>query len=229
MNLPDQQTARRIVPQIAFKLLLVLVLFIASISIFGFIVHEVLIENEVDLDQHIHKWVDSFKTDTLIQFMRRITFFGSSYFLLPAYCLLIIFFFLKRRKSLAIDIGIIGLSSTLFLHSLKFFFKRGRPESPLISPLRTFSFPSGHALSSFIFCSVLVYIIWKTEIPLWLKWLLSLLLICFSLLIGVSRIMLNMHYPSDVIAGISLGLAWVLLSFWLLEKMNARSRKKQIQ
>ena len=114
------------------------------------------------------------------------------------------------------------------MFGLKEFFHRKRPDLPLIRTLDNFSFPSGHALSSFIFCSVLVYLVWKGGLYTAWKWALSVLLILFSISIGISRIVLRYHYASDVIAGFCLALAWVIFSLWLEKKLTSRKTELQL-
>jgi undecaprenyl-diphosphatase len=96
----------------------------------------------------------------------------------------------------------------------------------LIGPLKNFSYPSGHATSGFIFYGLLVYLVWKTNIPKPYKWLTSSILILFSLLIGFSRIYLRVHYASDVVAGFCIGLAWLALSIWLIEQIRKNKVKR---
>ena len=102
-------------------------------------------------------------------------------------------------------------------------FRRVRPPNPLIDGLENFSFPSGHATSAFIFYGLLTYLVWKTEIPKLYKYIIGAILITFSLLIGFSRIYLRVHYPSDVLAGICIGFAWLILTVWLFERLKRKS------
>jgi undecaprenyl-diphosphatase len=85
--------------------------------------------------------------------------------------------------------------------------------------LKNFSYPSGHATSGFIFYGLLVYLVWKTNIPKLYKWLTASILILLSLLIGFSRIYLRVHYASDVVAGL---LYWICMagSFHLAHRAN---------
>ena len=154
--------------------------------------------------------------------MSGFTFFGSSIFLFPAYTLIVLYFLFKRKRRIAINIAVIALSSTAMLHLLKRIFQRQRPDLPLITSLKTYSFPSGHAVSSFIFCMIIVHLIWETTLGKVWKWISTVLLILFSLCIGVSRIFLKVHYASDVLAGFCLGLVWVLLAFWLLKRIEKK-------
>ena len=156
--------------------------------------------------------------------MQGLSFFGSHYFLIPAYVLIVTFLFLKHKNSDAINIIVIVLSSTALLFGLKAIYRRHRPELPLLREFHNYSFPSGHALSSFIFCSILIYLIWKSDLRSVLKYLLAGLLVIFAISIGISRIVLRYHFASDVLAGFALGFAWVIFSFWILKKLSKRSR-----
>lgn len=71
-------------------------------------------------------------------------------------------------------------------------------------------------LPSFIFWSILGYLVWQGYLPKIWKLLLIAALFTFTLMIGISRIVLNVHYATDVIAGFCFGVMWVILSFWLI-------------
>jgi len=111
---------------------------------------------------------------------------------------------------------------------LKQFFHRHRPDLPLVKTLTNFSFPSGHALCSFIFCSVLIYLVDKGNLSLRWKWIFSVLLILLSIIIGISRIVLRYHYATDVLAGFCVGFAWVIFSLWLERKLTPRRVELQL-
>ena len=208
--------------KISFKVLLFSFLFLVSIGLFALLAHEVVGENEDWFDTRVFNFLKGHSSHATIIFFKYITFLGSTYFLLSAYIVVVSYLLIKHRKTDAIDIAIIGITSFLLLQVLKTFFARHRPDLPLFNALTNYSFPSGHALSSFIFCSVLIRLTWKSHWNIKWKYLLSVLLILLALLIGISRIVLRYHYASDVLAGFCLGFAWVLFSFWL----QGRIRKK---
>ena len=211
-----QQTAR----EIPVKVLLTAFLFLVSIFLFAFLAKVVVLGKKDLFDTTVFNFLHDRTTPLLIQLMKVITFFGSAPFLFPAYVLLVVILLLKKQTRLALDIAIIGLSSDLLKLALKNSFKRHRPDLPLLETLNSYSFPSGHALSSFIFFSIIIYVLWVENIkPLW-KWTLSVFLILFSMSIGISRIVLRFHYASDVIAGFCLGFTWVIFSLWLLNKIH---------
>ncbi len=88
--------------------------------------------------------------------------------------------------------------------------------TPLLHEAKGFSFPSGHALMSVTFYGLLIVIVWEFVKAPWLRWLLSILLALLILIIGFSRVYLRVHYASDVVAGFSVGLVWLILSIWAL-------------
>lgn len=89
---------------------------------------------------------------------------------------------------------------------LKLLFDRPRPQLwPTGATFHGSSFPSGHAMSSAVFVAALVALAWRTRwrIPVALAGALALLAV------GLSRLVLGAHYPSDVLGGWSFAFAWV--------------------
>lgn len=86
-------------------------------------------------------------------------------------------------------------------------FQRERPglwES--IAPESTYSFPSGHAMGSMTLAVTLVFLAWPTR---W-RWPVLLAMALFVPLVGLSRVHLGVHYPSDILAGWCAALVWVV-------------------
>ncbi|HXL55697.1 MAG TPA: phosphatase PAP2 family protein [Chitinophagaceae bacterium] len=213
----------RLLKLISLELIAVACLFIAALFLFAWIAHEAVYENEDAFDQKIFAFLASYTSTSFLKVMEIFTFFGSILFLLPAYIILVTYFFIKKKFRYCIDIAIISLSSSGLMFALKELFHRQRPDLPLIKSIATtYSFPSGHALSSFIFCSVIIDLIWEGKLKLVWKWLFSILLLLFSFTIGISRIVLKMHYATDVIAGFCLGIAWVIISFRILKRIESK-------
>lgn len=153
--------------------------------------------------------------------MRRITFFGTHRFFIPANLWLIAYFLFVRRKSgYSIRIASVALSSLAIMLLLKTIFNRTRPDNPLHQALGK-SFPSGHALMSVTFYGLLVYIIHQTVHNVPLRWTLTIPLVVFVQLIGLSRIYLRNHYPSDIVAGNVTGLLWLIISLRLMDRIEA--------
>jgi undecaprenyl-diphosphatase len=105
----------------------------------------------------------------------------------------------------------------------KYSIARARPDlEPHLVVVKTSSFPSGHATSSMIF-----YLTVALALAAGTRWQrpLAAAAVLLSLLIGLSRVMLGVHWPSDVVGGWSFGLLWVLLTLKPAERLlRANSR-----
>ncbi len=94
---------------------------------------------------------------------------------------------------------------------LKHAFQRTRPDIQHLIEVGGYSFPSGHAMISTAFYGMLGYLLWlslrersKTA------WPVIVLTVCLVFFIGVSRVYLGVHFPSDVIAGFAAGGLWLI-------------------
>ncbi|MFT4196776.1 MAG: phosphatase PAP2 family protein [Pseudoxanthomonas sp.] len=105
-----------------------------------------------------------------------------------------------------------GAVALLLYKTLKRWTRRPRPFAAdgriqaWVAPLDEFSFPSGHTLHAVSF--TLVALAWYP--------LLAVLLVPFALCVGASRVVLGLHYPSDVLAATGIGSALAGLSLWLV-------------
>ena len=216
------ENTERSVRQLPVKFLLASVLFITAILIFSLLAKFIVIDQNHVFDEKVFFFLKDHTTPEVAEWMKAITFFGSTTFLFPAYVVLVTWLLFRGKKRWAFDISVVALSGELMKQTLKHSFQRARPDLPLIESLQSYSFPSGHALSSFILCASIIYLLWNGTYPNFWRWTLSVLLLLFSFLIGFSRIILRFHYASDVIAGFCMGFAWVILSLWLLDKYYER-------
>lgn len=99
--------------------------------------------------------------------------------------------------------------------------QRARPENQLMEAAG-FSFPSGHAMVGLIFFSMVAYLIIKEVKGDSLKWAVGIGFVCLVLLIGVSRIIMKVHFPTDILAGFALGAAYSLTLFNLYKFLGRR-------
>jgi undecaprenyl-diphosphatase len=126
---------------------------------------------------------------------------------------------IARRWREATFAGVSFAGSALLNMATKQFFQRDRPtlwES--IAPEHTFSFPSGHAMGSATLAMVFVLLCWHTR---W-RWVAVALAGSFALLVGLSRIYLGVHYPSDILGGWAAGIAWVSGVYLVLYRIRER-------
>src|ERR1035438_3878268 len=105
----------------------------------------------------------------------------------------------RRFLKYVMMISTMVVSSLLLGWLLKAVFHRSRPPYPLVGGAGGYSFPSGHALGGFIFCGILLFLVWKTLNNYYIKWLLSSFITVFGMCIGLSRIYLHVHYATDIL------------------------------
>lgn len=209
-------------------LIILLALFAGALFLFAFIMHEVLWEKEEAVDNTVFQFLSAnVINDRLTGFMKLITYFASATFLQIAYAALVLLYIIRKNWKRAVEIAFIGIGGFVVNYFMKLSFHRIRPPHPLIERLQSFSFPSGHATSAFIFYGLLTYLVWKTKIPEPYKFIIGSILILFSILIGFSRVYLRVHYPSDVVAGFCIGFAWLLLTVYLFERLKKKSEMEQ--
>src|SRR5689334_4749783 len=105
---------------LSIRFLVVAAVFLLFLFVFIAIANEMVLENENQLDIVVFNQVDRITNPALTKIMRFITIFGSTYFLLPAYLLLIGYFlFFKNNSRLSLDVTAIGITSTIVLFTLK--------------------------------------------------------------------------------------------------------------
>ena len=169
----------------------------------------------------IRPWLNTLMSD--------ITFLGQQQFLLPTNLLLIVYFLTIRRKSwFSIRIAAISLSSLMLIFALKMLFMRERPPDPLLFTAEGYSFPSGHAVMSVAFYGVLMYISSSTVNHKLLRWSIYVFLVLLILSIGFSRIYLRVHYASDVIVGLIVGLLWLIISLYMLKRIENYNKAQAV-
>ncbi|WP_230532514.1 phosphatase PAP2 family protein [Microvirga roseola] len=120
----------------------------------------------------------------------------------------------KRGAALLVTVSIVG--GTILSTALKLGFERPRPDLvPHGAQVYTASFPSGHAMLSAITFLTLGALLVRVEKSRRIKAFILTLAIIMTLLVGSSRVYLGVHWPSDVLAGWSVGAAWAALCWFV--------------
>jgi undecaprenyl-diphosphatase len=120
---------------------------------------------------------------------------------------------LKRRAREGLFAGLALGGSALLNLAAKQSFARERPSLWLsISPETTFSFPSGHAMGSMTLAWVVALLVWRTR---W-RWPVTIAAVLFTVLVGLSRVYIGVHYPSDILAGWTAASVWAASCFFLV-------------
>jgi undecaprenyl-diphosphatase len=146
--------------------------------------------------------------------MKIITKFGNTMTIL----IVVIILMIILNKKEGIMLGISTVDTVLINQIIKYIIRRPRPSHLRLIKQGGYSFPSGHAMISIAVYGFLIYIINKKIENKKLKIILTVLLTLLIILIGISRIYVGVHYPSDIIAGYSISLAILILNITLCNK-----------
>jgi membrane-associated phospholipid phosphatase len=184
--------------------------FFGTLMVFILIAVLVHLYPENQFDRYIQELVHPLATPAWLSFWIRMTFFGSFEFLFPAYIIFILYCVWKHSSRFGLHVAGLAIGGFLSLQILKEVVQRQRPPMALIPDVTDYSFPSGHSASSLIFCALLSYSLWHSTTSRSVRIAGICLLSVLALLIGLSRIVLNVHYPTDVAAGFCFGMLWVV-------------------
>ena len=192
------------------------------ISVFMVVVHELLNDKLDDFDILIYTFTTNFKSYFLTFFFLFISFLASPPTLIIVSLLLFIVF--KNQKY-----GLLSLLNLIFIvllnQGLKIFFSRERPFDWMIINEKGFSFPSGHAMVAAAFYGIIIYLIWKSNTTKKRKIALTVFLCLLIFFIGISRIYLGVHYASDVIAGFTLSISYVIFATAFIDYYLSKQKK----
>ena len=140
--------------------------------------------------------------------MRALTNLGGTIVLLAVTGLGVVLVRTRRPEALFLVLAVIG--SLLLNDVLKELFHRPRPRLDWAEIVPEYSFPSGHAMNSFVVYVALAVVVWRIRGRR--AGLLALgLAIALSIGIGISRVYLGVHHVTDVVAGVLAGALWLLL------------------
>jgi undecaprenyl-diphosphatase len=182
----------------------------AALIVFGWLARDVLRHQTIHFDTVVRDWVHSFASPGLTAFFGAVTWLGSELFLLPFGALVAWQLAAAGRRHAAALLVLAALGGEVLDQVLKLTFHRGRPASFFGYPLPdTYSFPSGHSMVSICFFGVLAALLtarMESRGKRAAVWAVAAALV---LIIGLSRIYLGVHYPSDVAAGYCAAIIWV--------------------
>lgn len=131
-----------------------------------------------------------------------------------------IYLILKRKLVLLIQILIVIISSATINFILKALIDRPRPYGNGLVYVNFNSFPSGHAVSSIAFYGFIIYLLFKLHKNVVLKFGVCIFCIIMILLIGISRIYLGVHYPTDILAGYSSGFSYLIITILIIKYLE---------
>ncbi len=188
-----------------------LVVFVGGIHLFIGLTDSVRDDAVARYDQSISKFITSYRSPFLTDYFTFVTEVGDAlgYLIVFVVCTIVFYLIFKNWKYV-IQISavlILALSSNLILKQM---INRARPSVEHLVEVKTLSYPSGHAMMSMAFYGFLIYLIFHFRLSKTIKWVSALFLIVLILSIGISRIYLGVHYPTDIAGGFIAGFLWVV-------------------
>ncbi len=155
--------------------------------------------------------------------MRDITALGSTSVLTIIVGSVAVFLAVTGLRHAAVMVLVSVLSGVLLSNSLKAGFARVRPDLvPHEMAVYTASFPSGHATLSAVVYLTLGALLCRTQSSAAVKTYILAIAISLTIIVGISRVYLGVHWPTDVIAGWLLGGIWALLCWFTMLWLQGR-------
>lgn len=213
-------------------LLLVFVGILLPLAGFGALAHELREGEGFFFDVPLLEFAQGMQRAGFDRLFVVVAALGYQYGVVPLDILLVAVLGWKRRLREGLFAGFAIIGSALLNLGAKPLFARDRPSLwESIAPEGNYSFPSGHAMGSMTLACVLVLLCWHTR----LRWPVAIAMSVFVVLVGLSRIYLGVHYPSDILAGWAAAIAWAYAIYALVFRggvrpcLNALSRPGKVQ
>ena len=199
---------------------------LCALFLFAWLAEQVGKGETVRFDSVVRSEIHIHASAPLTSFMKFVTLLGSgpSMIFLTAMTVALCYWLGRVHYAKLLAVAMLG-GLTLEL-ALKLAFHRPRPVPFFdIVPPASYSFPSGHALESFCFFSAVAILLsdgatFKNAAAAWTCAMI------FTSLIGFSRIYLGVHYPSDVVAGYTVGILW-MMTVYLVQKVHRRNIREE--
>ena len=198
----------------------------AAVWLFAGLAHEVAVGNAGRFDAAVRGWVHSWSSPALTLTMRFVTQMGSLWFLLVAGGVAVWRVAADKRR-IAWWFVATAAGGELLDQILKVEFRRLRPHAffGLADPA-SYSFPSGHSVASFCFYGALAVLVVARVRPPLGKAAVGAGAVVVVLLVGLSRVYLGVHYPTDVVGGYLVAAAW-LAAVEAVRTMRATGRSSE--
>ena len=182
---------------------------------------------QVHFDRTILLWLHQHQTPWLTALARLLAIMGSGPVVVGIAVIATAFGFVYRHvRGAAWTLPLAVLGAGGLIEGLKLFVHRARPD--LFKPLLVatgYSFPSGHSLISVVVYGLLGFFALHLTQKRSAKTVIVVVTVLVIVLVGVSRPYVGVHYPTDVLAGWSLGIPWLITCMGLHEVLSRRYRK----
>lgn len=194
-----------------------------SLAVFSIIALSIS-DNQIHrFDDSLITWIQGMESQGMTRWMELFTWIGSGIpvVIIAILSMVVLYVFLRHRREL-LFLGCVIAGSAILNTLLKLMFHRARPTIHRIIEVSGYSFPSGHSMAAFSLYGGLAFLIWK-HIPTAVGRVLMIIVSAmFILMIGMSRIYLGVHYPSDVVGGYFMSGCWLAVCIWFYQRYLER-------
>jgi undecaprenyl-diphosphatase len=178
-------------------------------------------------DTAVLRWLGAHHTPTLTTIMTEVTPLGTGVVVLTVIGITTAFLWHTEHKHSARMLLAATAGNILLNNVLKLFFDRERPSVfEWGTHAASSSFPSGHAMSATVVYGTVAYLLARLQKRRWARAITLSVAVIMILLICLTRLYLGVHYPSDVLGGIIVGLAWAGFCMATLEASLALARRR---
>jgi undecaprenyl-diphosphatase len=214
----------------ALGVFLVIGIVVAAVCtlLFGELAEHVMAGSTQAFDETVLRWIAPHRTPMLDGTMLEITALGTGTVVMMIVAVSGLFLWLTQHRYSAILLLASTAGGIALNGLLKIRFDRPRPH--VISwgaHAVSSSFPSGHVMSATIVYGTVAYLAARLQQRVWARWTTMGFALIVIILIALSRIYLGVHYPSDVLAGATIGLAWAGFCMAMLEAVQRLAQRTQ--
>lgn len=203
-------------------ILSLLMIYIAAVFV-GLVEDVVTSDSIVALDHLVSQQMSLLSEAGVIDVFIAITSLASTPITILVVLLTAIICWVVRQRYIIIGLLIAVIGSTIFTFVTKMLFQRARPIDILLFE-STYSFPSGHATVTVALYGFLAYIAIRFNERFAVRVRIVMMTVLVTVLIGLSRIVLNEHYLSDVLSGYLVGTLWLTVAISVTEWITTKDK-----
>jgi undecaprenyl-diphosphatase len=212
-------------------LIVALGVILVCVAFFAMLANVVMAGGTQAADDAVLLWMNQHESPELTDVALNVTALGAGMVVWLVVIVASVFLWSSRHRWSAALLWVSILGSGLINSVMKLFFNRPRPQLfPWRAPYAGLSsFPSGHSMTSMVCYATLAYLVARLEPNRFLRRFTFGVAVLIVGMIGLSRMYLGVHYPTDVLAGFTMGLAWASFSALFIEALRYfRHRKPEV-
>ena len=215
--------------KVIFTVIASLLIITSSSILFIEIAEEVWEEESFYIDEIANEILQIDNTQSFHLIATWITELGSVPFLVTTTIFLSIYFIFSNKYTrwtvMFLLVNMLGISAITSL--LKMIFQRERPAIFAQFDGVGYSFPSGHTTGAIAFYGFCAYVVWRSGKKHVGRILLTLFLTVLAVMVALSRIMLGVHYFTDIIAGAAIATSWLIICLLLMEWFTWKQKERK--